>query len=371
MRKMEVAVFLKWLLGEKEGEQWNESDLSRLADRHRILLYPFIRKYQCNFFSDDFVQASRLKYFRNIQRVKSVEDFLIRLNAFLSTVSAVGIVLKGTPLASRYYESIYHRHSRDVDILIQSEKVMLVAQWLISIGYRLQSDFLTYSEKQQVYYLQQNHHFCFYGELVELPEVIELHWRCRANDDVFTLEPFSRDTTLLQTDFDRIFTLHHLDHFIYLCVHGTEHRWYRIKWLLDLPMMARHGKLNWHQLPNRAAELGALEHLYVSLYLLRTFIGKTFIHGSDGQIWNDATKYKVDSIIAAMQDPAMIETGYKSAFRQIFYLASFNRRFCKWTFWKRWMISPTDWKTFPIPEKFYFLYYFLRPVFWVIRKSLG
>jgi hypothetical protein len=37
MREMEVAVFLKWLLGEKEGEQWNESDLNVII--FQMILY--------------------------------------------------------------------------------------------------------------------------------------------------------------------------------------------------------------------------------------------------------------------------------------------------------------------------------------------
>ncbi|MFN4976515.1 MAG: nucleotidyltransferase family protein [Bacteroidota bacterium] len=369
MMESREAIFFRWLLGESECIDLTESDLRTMADRHRILLYPFINKHQYCFYSDDFMEASRLEYLQNMQRVQSTDLFLKRLNRYLSSISAIGIVLKGIPLANNYYASRFHRHTRDVDILIESGNIMAVSQWLVSQGYHMQSDYMQFNSKQQADFREQSHHFCFYGHSAVLPQVIELHWRCRSSIDAFSFDPFALDAPLLKTNWDCIFTMDHLEQLIYLCVHGTEHRWYRLKWLLDLPVLMQHEKFHWNELSKRARELGAWEHLAVSMQLLQKLTGKYFMEGYGNFINDTAVCKKVNSILIALQNSAMLETGYAAAFRQMFFQASFNRRFRKWTFWKRWLMSPADWKRFPLPEKFHFLYYFMRPLFWVIRKS--
>lgn len=365
------AIFFRWLLGESDCVDLTESDMRKMADRHRILLYPFIGKHQLCYYSEDFIETSKIEYLQNMQRIHSTDLFLGRMNIFLSSISAIGIVLKGIPLAANYYASRFHRHARDVDILIESENIPQVTQWLTSQGYQLQSDFLQFNRKQQVDYLQQNHHFCFYGQSTTLPQVIELHWRCRSSVDAFSFDPFAAGAPLLKTNWDRISTMDHLEQLIYLCVHGTEHRWYRLKWLLDLPLLMQHEKFNWTELSDKARELGAWEHLAVSMLLLQRLTGRHFMNGMPDIMHHLAARKKVESILVSLQNNAMIETGYAVAFRQMFFHASFNRRFRKWTFWKRWLMSPADWKRFPLSEKFHFLYYFMRPLFWLIRKSWG
>jgi hypothetical protein len=371
MMEWREAVFFRWLLGEKECINWTESDLRKMADRHRILLYPFIDKHQHCFYSDDFMEASRFEYLQNMQRIHSVDLFLGRLNIFLSSISAIGIVLKGVPLAVNYYASRFHRHARDIDLLITSENIPQVTQWLKSQGYQLQSDYLQFNSEQQADYMEQNHHFCFYGQSTTLPQVIELHWRCRSSIDAFSFDPFAAGAPLLKTNWDRIFTMDHIEQLIYLCVHGTEHRWYRLKWLLDLPLLMQHEKFHWTDVSKRARELGAWEHLGVSMLLLQKLTGRHFMNGIHDMMHHPAACKKVESILVSLQNNAMIETGYAAAFRQMFFQASFNRRVLNWTFWKRWLMSPADWIRFPLPEKFHFLYYFMRPLFWLIRKSWG
>lgn len=117
---------------------------------------------------------------------------------------------------------------------------MALSQWLVSQGYHMQSDYMQFNSKQQADFREQSHHFCFYGHSAVLPQVIELHWRCRSSIDAFSFDPFALDAPLLKTNWDCIFTMNHLEQLIYLCVHGTEHRWYRLKWLLDLPMLMQH-----------------------------------------------------------------------------------------------------------------------------------
>lgn len=54
------------------------------------------------------------------------------------------------------------------------------------------------------------------------------------------------------------------------------------------------------------------------MQLLQKLTGKYFMEGYDNMINDTAACKKVDSVLIALQNSAMLETGYAAAFRQIF-----------------------------------------------------
>ncbi len=371
MKFGESAVILQWLMGEMENIEIGESDLLRFAMRHRVLLYPLLKHQYSRNYSSAFLQTCLDQYIENISQVEKVALFYSRFNAFLMSHPMRAIVLKGVPLSEAYYANKYHRHSRDVDILVQQEDLFVVADWLRSEGYRIETDVFSYHQKQQDIYWRHNHHFCCYGRKNELPLVVELHWRLRSNDDVCDVRlNDSFNLSLLKTSYKQLFVLNHLDQFIYLCVHGTEHGWFRMKWLLDLPLMARKVTFDWRSIQYRAKELNALEHVKVSLYLIYRLTGKSIIHDFDVRHCNISTIIKSTFIIHRMNATVFVETGYGSAIKQLLFISSFNNRVVRLSFWKKWGMSTADWKMFPLPASLFFLYYWMRPFFWVCRKAI-
>ena len=365
----DAAAIFKWLLGDVVCNHFEESRLLDWEKRHRVLLYPFIRIHDQTYFSADFLNRCRANYLRNYYRVVQVEYFFQKFNEFLFAHSMHAFILKGVPVAENYYPDKFNRHSRDVDVLVEQHQLNVVAAWLKSEGFHLDSDYFLYNKKQQDIFLTSNHHVCFYGTNAAHPSIIELHWKLRSNDDICNINPFEKDYTRLKTSYDHLYTLNHIDQFIYLCVHGTEHVWYRLKWLLDLPFISNKINLDWQNIKVRANELNALEHVKISLCLIHHFTGKTLIPGAEVESFENDIKIKVSKIVSRINQPAMIETGYMVAFRQIRFLSSFNNRKWKLSFWLKWWMSPADWKCFPLPNQLFFLYYLLRPVFWLIRKS--
>lgn len=369
MCERDAATILTWLLDDVGYKNIEESKLLHWEKRHRVLLYPFIRAYERKYFSTDFLKLCRSNYLKNYNRVVQVEKFFQKFNEFLSTHSLHAIVLKGVPVAENYYPDKYMRHSRDVDVLVEQHQINFVAAWLKSEGFLLSTDYFLYNKKQQKVFFKNNHHFCFRGANVDYPIIIELHWKLSSNDDVCDVNPFEIGYNWLNSSYDHLHTLSHIDQLIYLCVHGTEHGWYRLKWLLDLPFLSKVVIFEWQHVKVRANELNAIEHVKLSIYLLYHLTGKILIPGIEVDFVENHIKIKVLKLVGRINKPAMIETGYLAAFRQIIFLSSFNNR--KWhsSFWSKWWISPADWKSFPLPNSLFFLYYLLRPFFWLIRKS--
>ncbi len=367
----EVASVLKWMLDEKKMCGLDEMRLLKFADRHRLLLHPYLHDAIKRNYSREFLTQCLHKYFENMQRVFAVENFLDQLSDFLVQISGRAILLKGVSIASNYYENKYARHSRDIDVLVEEKNLIQVAEWLIQKGFQLESNYFDLTRKQQYVFLKINHHLCFYTKSGENQIIVELHWKLRSLDDVFQWDVFENTAWLLTTQHKNIYALQHVDQFIYLCVHGTEHGWYRMKWLLDLPMILNKVKMDWNDLIDRAKFLNAYEHVLFSLALLYRLTGYEFIDGCNENALKVISESRLISVIKRMQNDSFVELGYPAAIKQLLFLSSFNKRFFHSWFWMKWWVSPADWKRFPLPERLYFLYYPLRPFFWLIRKTIG
>jgi len=140
--------------------------------------------------------------------------------------------------------------------------------------------------------------------------------------------------------------------------------------LLDLPMMAARVEFDWNSIQYRAKELNALEHVNVSLYLIYRLTGRSIIHDFDVRHCSISIIIKSTFLIHRINVTAFVETGYRSAIKQLLFISSFNNRVLRLSFWKRWGMSTADWKLFPLPASLFFLYYWMRPFFWVFRKVI-
>ena len=100
-----------------------------------------------------------------------------------------------------------------------------------------------------------HHHLTFYTSHDNLPRVIELHWKLRSFNDTIVVRDLKNSKSFINTQWNNIYALNHLDQFIYLCIHGTEHAWYRLKWLMDIPMILKNVKFKWNDFENPLEEL--------------------------------------------------------------------------------------------------------------------
>lgn len=368
MWKGNLPTVFQWLLGKYEHHAIDETTLLHLAERHRILLFPFLTASQKNTYSSKFLNICRNQFLENYKQINKVHYFLKELDEFLSLHSLQAIILKGVFISENYYPEKYMRHTRDVDILVEQDWVLFVSEWLKSKGYVLKTDVFSLNSRQRNLFWRFNHHFYFLGTNEAYPLHVELHWRLRLNDDVCNINPFNKNTPLLHTPYQNVFTLHHVDQFIYLCVHGTEHSWYRLKWLLDLPFMTQYIKFDWNTLAMRAVQLNAFVHVKISIYLINRLTGNMITENVEISSFEPVVKRIAAKISKRMNQPSLVEFGAATIIRQCFYLSTFNKRRYNVNYWLQWWTSPSDWIKFPLPNQIFFLYYPMRPLFWIIRK---
>jgi len=84
---------------------------------------------------------------------------------------------------------------------------------------------------------------------------LELHFRLFKNPHVLSnqlLDAWSRRETLVFRGVE-LNTLASVDNMIFLCVHGSIHRWFLLKWLADVAHWCQTHPVDWEGLAARAA----------------------------------------------------------------------------------------------------------------------
>lgn len=154
-------------------------------------------------------------------------DRTARLAALSAALSAAGIRhlgIKGPVLAQQLYGDVAARDSKDIDLLVDPAAMAQAAAVLARLGY---ADTAPGDPGGS-----PGKHLTYAGHGIE----IEVHTRLF---DVDALLPLSfanvwprREHVMLGGA--AVPALSHADTLLYLCAHGAEHVWFRLKWLEDI-----------------------------------------------------------------------------------------------------------------------------------------
>ena len=156
-----------------------------------------------------------------------------RLQRLFSADGVPAIFLKGVPLAILAYRNFAVRHSKDIDLLVSMEHLAGVARILQAEGYIRVTGPPTFRGSLWQLWLREFHH-CSYVHRRTGVE-IELHWRLFRNPRLLPLVPGEHQRGVVHLpDGTAVPTLSDEDLFAYLCAHGTQHNWFRLKWLADI-----------------------------------------------------------------------------------------------------------------------------------------
>jgi hypothetical protein len=155
----------------------------------------------------------------------------VRLQRRLEAAGIPVVGLKGLSLAQRVYGDIALKHGRDIDVLVPPEHAFAALRLLEEDGYALVDPASEMSGRQRHAFIARGHELEV-GRDRGAP--VELHWRLSENPHLTRgLDPFSAKQDV-QLSAGGVRTLDDAALFCYLCVHGANHFWFRLKWLADL-----------------------------------------------------------------------------------------------------------------------------------------
>lgn len=304
----------------------------------------------------------------------------VLLTRWFAAVAIEWFPFKGSTLALRYYQDPSTRHVNDLDIWVSPSSLPLARTVLTDNGFRereanihteLAARGVRHAAYVAAYFHEEQHYSAEFGAL-------ELHWRLADNPYQFKMTPESlvARADSIQIADAKIPVLNDVDLLLYLCDHGARHGWSRLKWLADLPRVLNRTAWDWPAVLDLARQSGCHRALILGLVLCRDLFGwqPPAVVGSEfarsfrllaalhliRQSWAApaATKAQpIAQVAALVLRELALSISLANGLRAVGYQI------------KRYLLSPNDLLYMKIPDRWFGLYYWVRPLTVSARRA--
>jgi hypothetical protein len=346
----------------------NEIDWSYLKRRGRWhgtmpLLYLNVNRACDGAVSKDLCQRLKEHYLATSRQNLILTGELLRLLRLFDAHGIPSIPYKGPALAVMAYRDLTLRSFDDLDILVHKADVMKAKEVLISQGYEPTFPLKRVQEKA---YLESPFEYSNLFGRGDSLGIIDLHWTVEPEYLTFapSTEQLWERLQLVDLEGFPIQTLSADDMLLFLCIHGTKHRWEKLIWLCDLAAFIQTcGQIDWQRVMDRVETLGIKRMVSLSLLLARDLLNVNLPQEVRNRITEDAG---IRSLMGQV---------YQNLFREIqaqswpfesglFYLRAMDRLKDKSLYCFNAFVKPSrlELKGLPLPAFFFPLYYLIRPI---------
>ncbi|MGA8399075.1 MAG: nucleotidyltransferase family protein [Stellaceae bacterium] len=301
---------------------------------------------------------------------------LTRLCRRFSELGLRVLVLKGIPLAQRLYGDPGLRSAQDIDLFVDPTDVEAADAVLHETGHRPTDTFLPGQTRafHRRWFKEATYDHPGYGR-------VELHHRLT---DLAELLPWDfaslwRERDEVQFGGVAVPVLGRRHLACYLCAHGAEHAWQRLRWLTDLAALLREpGELDIALGEAEAAGLTApmlhavtLAHDWLGLRVGEDILARAradrpvkrldriLAHSYAGDAWHIMPRR---GSLAALLRYSVWQRLYRLSIKPVW---RYRLRLLR-----RELISPADWAAVPLPARLFWLYPLIRPFGWLLRRRL-
>ena len=310
---------------------------------------------------------------RIVRQNLSLATETVRLQRAFEAAQIPALVLKGVALAQLAYGSLTAKHARDIDFLVPPEHAEVGLRLLEREGYALSSPAERLDDAQRRALV----HYAREAELVQRDSkiLVELQWRA-ANNTLLLEGVDARSTTqsVALSGGVCVRTLAQDDLFAYLCVHGAQHAWSRLKWLADLNALIAANAADIAQLYRHAQSIGAGLCAGQALLLCQRVLGLSLPAGLADAIQADKRVQRLVAIALAAMTARQTETEADAGFLGV--TRSVGTQFLLGQGWRFYAAQcrTASAGTFdvigvPLPPSLYFLYPILRLPLWLWRRA--
>ena len=345
--------------------------LVRAAMFHRVIpfIYPWLKKHLWENVGQNLQKS--LLWMAKRQKIKS-----LRLTAELTTIAKLfrqqgleTISLKGPLMTIELYGNLSDRHQGDIDLLGSVKDLHKVRLLLEGLGYQLEGDAGMLSTALRFKaYMKSTQHVLFVNHQKKVR--LEYHYRLFKNPNLMPLplEELKQNLREIQYGGVTIKRLSLLDSVLYLFVHGSNHEWYRLKWLLDIAYLTRLPDLDWRQLYVHAKGLGVERMVQQGLQLAHKMLG--------AKIPEDyplpETPHRTITKLVRRGAEKINNSAHGRDIERKFYLLKL-RRGLRYKNYILWMQLHLDFHQTgsKLPDPLFFLHYLINPLLWFYRKTIG
>lgn len=285
------------------------------------------------------------------------------------------LALKGAALSAQLYGEPARRAARDVDLLVDPDRLIEAEGILVKAGYKRHLNMR--SPREHAAYQRAIKEIEFFHATTG--ELVELHYRLTDNPNLLSVDfdALWNDREEVSIGDGRVATLarHRLP--LYLCAHGADHGWARLHWLMDfaaaLPPSpaidavleaADACGLRWpflHALSLAHDWLGAP----IESRLIAPYRGCAQIRRREwllGRLYSATDWYKMppQGTLKRILRDSLWERLYRFSLKS-------DWRYRRSQLKREWF-SPADRDVVPLPQSLSWLYPFVRPWGWLIRR---
>lgn len=340
-----------------------------LVIHHRLfpIIHSKIKMINENAVPDHVSQAlSNLYKANTFQMLQLTAEMELVHNLFLKHQIRT-LFLKGPIVAQALYGDLSLRTSCDLDFLIPIQQLNQAEELLLGLGYEKDDYIQTVLNDWR----WRHHHVTYIHPKKRIK--LEVHWRLNPGpskepsfDELWQRRSKSELTS------SAVSLLGKEDLFLFLVSHGARHGWSRLRWLVDILQLAKQ-KVAWEKV-QRLSKAYDNPHVIGQaiilteqlLYAEITTEMKSLISGNRPKRLAQDALFYLEDMIHLHTDPVP-ENISKYHTRYLFSLMSFMQK----TFFITSFLYPypEDAQTLPLPKRFHFLYFPLRPFLWIWRKT--
>jgi len=280
---------------------------------------------------------------------------LARVLDLLDRNGIPAVPLKGPALAVLAYGDLTLRAFTDLDLLIPRNDVSRAMELLAGMWFRLESGLHWSCASACLRSKEGELSFRRAGDGVRL----DLHWRLlpdyfassldgeRVWEHLGAMRLAGRDVPALSSE----------DLLLFLCAHGSKHRWECLGWLCDVALLLKRGETDWPRLLLQAREERIERMVLLGLRLAGDLLGSPLpavvreAIDSDGMVKKLANEV-LATIFLPRAEPSPVRDG-------LLNLRMLERIWDKLRYLRGLLITPTEaeWRRLLLPPALFFLYY--------------
>ena len=345
-----------------EGIDW-EKFLS-LVDRHRVLVpHDALRQLVGDRLPDRTYEQLKSRKTKACRQTLRQAAELVRLHRAFDAQGIEMIPMKGVMLSVRLFGDPAMRFTRDIDLLVRTERLDEADQILRDEGYRRTYPGSELTPKRKQWFLAHGQHFIYCHDQSRL--LVELHWHLPLwkTEHIAELWSHCQAKTWMGTSF---LNLKDDALLLYLCDHGAWHRWSRSKWLEDIAvLLAQEQGFAWENV------LALARRFDLSLALAQAGLLVHWLYGiplPEPLVALIATEKRSVSLAAKAVDAMLLSEEEQFALpariKYRIYLLHIRERLPGHVALSSSMVSTDVFKECPLPDGLFWLYLPLRPLLW-------
>jgi hypothetical protein len=303
------------------------------------------------------------------------------LESLHKTFTQAGIpflAVKGIALSLQLYGEATRRTADDIDLLVSPDQFWRADAALTQSGYR--SDDGPPTGGQRDVYKYWVKHIRYVHEHSKI--IVELHHRLTTNPYLldWPFEECWKDRIHVRVGGTEVATLSSRRLPLYLCAHGANHGWERLRWLVDLTIVFQ-GLNGTDELLTEAETAGLGPPMLQALVLAHEWLGYPLAAQHLADAKQDRRVKRLDRCLGHFlggttwrRRPSF--NSWEGLWRYSIWIFLHNLslkadwRYRAYQCAAIW-IYPPDWDTFRLPAALHWLYPVIRPFTWLIRRLRG